>query len=214
MSEVNKRKAGEGQVVVLTAKKMKPEVQKLNKRFWKATMAALKQLAVDCGTEVVKATHKKTKEEKWYVVIKDMKHTLKGVPVDSQHTRTVTLYSFAERSNAGPEEFYWEFEISDDEVKEPEISDDEVKRSNHFYSVFHMRWIEAASKIGVNFRRHSAIRLTDFKPDASSPSRGTYRVNDGTSYQGESVVLFDDMLKLIGKLATMRVYARPVERRA
>lgn len=167
-------------------------------------MAALKQLAIDCGTKVVKATNKYTKEEKWYVVIKDMKHTLKGVPVDSQHTRTVTLYSFAERSNAGPEDFYWEFEISDDEVKKP----------NHFYSVFHIRWIEAASKIDVNFRRHSAISLTDFKPDASSPSRGTYRVNDGTSYQGESVVLFDDMLKLIGKLATMRVYARPIERRA
>jgi hypothetical protein len=164
-------------------------------------MAALKQLAIDCGTNVVKATNKYTKEEKWYVVIKDMKHTLKGVPVDSQHTRTVTLYSFNGRSNTGFEDVYWEFEISDDEVKRP----------NHFYSVFHIRWIEAASKIDVNFRRHSAIRLTDYKPDASSPSRGTYPVNDGMSYQGESVVLFDDMLKLIGKLATMRVYARPVE---
>jgi hypothetical protein len=38
---------------------------------------------------------------------------------------------------------------------------------------------------------------------------GTYEINDGMSYQGVSTRLFDDLLQLLGKLATMRVYERP-----
>ena len=70
--------------------------------------------------------------------------------------------------------------------------------------MFHVLWNRDYREFSLSVfqRTHCTVRH-------ENRDGGTYQINDGMSYQGVSTRLFDDLLQLLGKLATMRVYERP-----
>ena len=165
------------------------DVRLLHARFWDAMMAALTKLASDCGTTVKITKCHFIDEVKWSVLINDMRHTVNGEHVDSRNTRTVSL-----SQAVGPYGPYYLFEIDDHEQK----------TGGGYWSSFHVRWV-------LDFDEHKlCIEDRSLTVTRMIYSSGVEReqLYDGMSYQGVSTRLFDDLLQLLGKLATMRVYER------
>lgn len=160
-------------------------------QLWDAMMAALVTLADQCGTTVKEVQDGIHDGVVGYVVFMGgMEHTIHGERVNSQHTRSVTLYRLPGQGGR-----YWGFEICDDELEQDD---------NPFWSMFHVLWNRDYREFSLSVfqRTHCTVRH-------ENRDGGTYQINDGMSYQGVSTRLFDDLLQLLGKLATMRVYERP-----
>jgi len=168
-------------------------LENLSAQFFAAMLEALTKLAVDCETMVRTETCPMTEQVKWVVEIEGMEHTINGERVNSRHTRTVSLCE-----DDGPFGPFWTLEIDDSE---------NIDRAG-FWSLFYVRWVADYDefKLCIEYRHNTCIR--EVRNEGSTPRRWTENVNDGMSYQGVSTRLFDDLLQLLGKLATMRVFER------
>lgn len=176
-----------GRILILT---------KATFEYKEVMLQALAQVASECGTVVKVSPGLNEGDLEWKVVIRGMRHTTDGRPVNANCTREITF-----TYGTGPGGRFWEFDIYDAEVKQQMVSP--INAPSRFWARFGVTWSVDDKDMSIWMRRHE-----NSWPEQGKRYTSDEDINDGTSYQGESTKLLDDLLLLVRKLPSMMTYER------